>query len=221
MNDRTIYVFVRQDIPLAEQLVAVSHASYHLGAGEFFPDGDVPTLIVIGVPDAAAMSRVSAKLATVLAGQAMQSWTDPDLDHGCTAIALGPIISALRAILIARPDGPLSQYRLWNEKNNAAVAQSVERPAEHAGEVGGSIPPCGSIVEEQNTWVLNPRPVFTPNSGQVATVASMQPEFGQKRIPAKWLWRGGFLPPEQHWFWDIAYLLVGLAIGAATAHFIR
>lgn len=64
LNDKYIYVFVRQDLTIAQQLVHTNHAVYEMAKQHFqhVLEYPVPTLIVIGMPDEKAMSRVAQKL---------------------------------------------------------------------------------------------------------------------------------------------------------------
>lgn len=100
MDERYLYLFVRQDLPIAQQIVQANHATFaiaiHYGFG-------IPNIILIGVPDLAALHRVERKLK----GCAIPHfcWSEPDYDFGFTAIATAP--------LRAEERGPLLNYRLW------------------------------------------------------------------------------------------------------------
>lgn len=64
----------------------------------------VPNIVVIGVPDVAALNRVLVKLR---ANQIPHhSWHEPDFDFGFTAIATAPLDDSQRAVL--------ANYRLYS-----------------------------------------------------------------------------------------------------------
>jgi hypothetical protein len=103
-----VYVFVRQDLGLAHQLVQSNHATFHL-ARLTNPDPEIPNLIVIGVPNEATLGRVRAKLE--IAQLPHYVWTEPDEDMGVTAIATGPLDEQERVVL--------KNYRLWSHSRGA------------------------------------------------------------------------------------------------------
>lgn len=147
LDDRYIYVFVRQDVPIPQQLVNASHAAYHVAALCRLGEG-VPSLVAIGVPHAKAMSKVLAKLRD--SQLAHFAWTDPDFsDLGVTSVATSPLSDQQRAAL--------RNYRLYSlgaekpacgltadEGANAAVAQLREHSVSN-GEVAGANPASGSM----------------------------------------------------------------------------
>jgi hypothetical protein len=149
MDDHYIYVFVRQDLALADQLVHVAHAAFHLGL--YRQIEGIPSLVVIGVPHQKSMSKVLRKLSENALPH--YDWEDPDFKMGITAIAVGPLNPEQKSIL--------KEYRLWSYSPgagqpaclltqdggaNAALAQEKERPVFNR-EVGSSILPCGSRFE--------------------------------------------------------------------------
>ena len=145
-DDHFVYVFVRQDISLPEQLVHAAHAAYHMG--NLFHDELVgmPSLVMIGTPHPKAFDKVVRRLAENEIAHYV--WTDPDTDYGPTAIATVPLTSEQKQCL--------ANYRLWSHspvvakssagEAKAAVAQSTEHPT-FSREVGGSIPSSGSRFE--------------------------------------------------------------------------
>jgi hypothetical protein len=108
LDDRYIYVFVRQDIPLAEQIVSVGHAAFHLG--QVIPENGIPNLIVVGVPHAKALDKARAKM--LEANINFHFWEDPDTQHGVTAVASHP--------LTKNEKGVLANYRLWSNAPSAS-----------------------------------------------------------------------------------------------------
>ena len=132
MDERYVYVFVRQDLPIPLQLVHAGHAIYHITRC-VQPDEGTPFMVVIGCPDEAALTRVRAKLH----GKQIPHfcWADPDVNAAeFLACATAPLTDAQRV--------HLKNYRLY----------SIGRPSsekEHSTfsrEVAGSIPADGSKV---------------------------------------------------------------------------
>jgi hypothetical protein len=145
----TVYVFVRQDIPLAMQLVQSNHATFTMAA-KLKPEDGIPNLIVVGVPHVNALRKVLVKLeANAIPSEAFE---DSDFDFGMAAVATYP--------LDAEAKKPLACYRLWRHAPvvaqaiaafngegapvcNADVAQLREHPVSN-GEVAGENPAVSS-----------------------------------------------------------------------------
>lgn len=99
--DTYVYVFVRQDLPLSQQLVQSNHAVFSLAT--LTRQESVPNIIAIGVPDKPALERVLAKLK---ANQIPHyAWHEPDYDYGFTSIATVPLTVEQKQVL--------ENYRLW------------------------------------------------------------------------------------------------------------
>lgn len=112
------------------------------------PIEGIPNIVLIGVPDQAALQRVLTKLA---ANQIPHyAWSEPDYDFGLTAIATQPLYDADRKIL--------QNYRLWkfgrvegkpscsfngDPATSSGVAQKKERQT-FSLEVAGSTPAPGA-----------------------------------------------------------------------------
>jgi transcriptional regulator of nitric oxide reductase len=107
-------VFVRQDIPLAHQIVQSNHALLTVSAAVVI--NDIPNIILIGVPDLPALNRVKSKL--IANGIVHSEWVEPDMDMGFTAMATVP--------LTVEEKIPLAHYRLWQY---SPVAQRAEQLA--------------------------------------------------------------------------------------------
>lgn len=155
-DDLYIYVFVRQDLPIAEQLVHATHAAYHAG-NLCFPLEGIPNLVVIGLPHVGSLAKAVRKLKE--AGIEAYVWNDTDTNYGPTAIATQPLPRAAKDLL--------KQYRLYAPGGNTAAqavptsglnadGRSTGRTSsekEHSvsnGEVAGSIPACGSNSANYN-----------------------------------------------------------------------
>lgn len=80
----------------------------------YVPEQQIPNVILVGVPNSAALQRVLKKLETHQIKHYV--WEEPDFDFGMTAIATIPISGKERE--------PLANYRLYSP-----VAQlSEQRP---------------------------------------------------------------------------------------------
>jgi len=87
-----------------------------------YQDG-TPNIVLIGMPDLAALKRVLAKLR---ANNILHyPWTEPDFNFGLTAIATGPLYGEQREIL--------KNYRVYSP-----VAQNTERPILNGEYAGGT-----------------------------------------------------------------------------------
>ena len=100
---------MRQDIPLAQQVVQSNHATFEIARRLPHPlDLDItPSCIVIGVPDKQALSRVIEKLRTNDIHHHV--FHEPDFDMGLSAVATAPLEQSQRRML--------SNYRLWREES--------------------------------------------------------------------------------------------------------
>lgn len=96
LDDKVIYVFARQDLPVAKQLVHTNHAVFQMamnyGKGWLGSNEGIPSVIVIGVPNEKALHRVSHKLAFGDRVITACRWFDPMYpDLGLAAIATVPL----------------------------------------------------------------------------------------------------------------------------------
>ncbi len=112
-----MFVFIRTDLPVPQQLVQSNHATFKLT--QLYPCGEAtPNLVLIGVPDARALGRVSAKLKACQLPH--YEWHEPDwelygFDHPFTAIATAP--------LDEREKEALRNYRLYSVGGGAGQCQ--------------------------------------------------------------------------------------------------
>lgn len=148
IDDRFVYVFIRQDIALADQLVQAMHAVFNMVACR--REYGEPNIVLIGIPNEKSLNRVLLKL------QQCQlphfAWREPDLAIGFTAIATSPLDSQQKQ--------SLCNYRLWRHSPGAVetspcsftrdggakadVAQLREHSVSNGGVVGAN-PAVGSI----------------------------------------------------------------------------
>lgn len=99
-----VYVLVRKDLPLHQQLVQASHAAFEAGLRWHSADDEVASLIVLEVPHKAALLRAARKLEAK--GVDHHVFFEPDFDMGESALATRPLVGEARR--------PLSGYPLWN-----------------------------------------------------------------------------------------------------------
>lgn len=92
------YLFVRQDISLRQQNVQSNHASFILGRALGNTVG-TPNLVLIGVPDAAALRAVM----TICDANDIEyvHYEEPDFDMGLSAVATVPLGPAQRPLFSA------------------------------------------------------------------------------------------------------------------------
>jgi hypothetical protein len=98
---------VRQDIPVAQQLVQSNHATFEMASRLDQSHEQPPYCVVIGVPDKTALFRVIAKLKT--SDICHRHFYEPDGNMGLSAVATAPLLPGQRRAL--------SNYRLWGEAN--------------------------------------------------------------------------------------------------------
>ena len=100
-----VYVFIRTDLPIQQQIVQSNHAA--LEAGIFLGDKtqDEPSsLIVIAVKNKAKLEKVLLDLTQK--GIKHIPFYEPDWDYGLTAIGTEPLTQDLRVLL--------KRYQLWH-----------------------------------------------------------------------------------------------------------
>lgn len=96
LDDKVIYVFARQDLPVAKQIVHTNHAVFQM-ALEVEEQG-IPSVIVIGMPDEPALHRVVNSLAAK--NVEVRPWVDPNYPElGITAVCTMPVTQEERATL--------------------------------------------------------------------------------------------------------------------------
>lgn len=111
-----VYVFVRQDLPLPQQLVQSNHVTLSM-ASHYGVEG-IPNIVMIGVPDVAALKEAGSLLSA--AAIPHWEWTEPDFDYGFTAICAAPISGGLRRVL--------AHYRLWEPASCVISSMAEQRP---------------------------------------------------------------------------------------------
>ncbi|HWF05572.1 MAG TPA: hypothetical protein VHA06_17935 [Candidatus Angelobacter sp.] len=123
MEDSTIYVFVRGDLPEEDQLVQAAHAVFNMSRFAGIPKGNFagePRIIVLdGGKSEKAFQKTYRKLcAGMLPARLFAEYKDPDmLEWGVTAIATLP--------LTKEQSLPLAHYRLRHYSPPAASSAEV------------------------------------------------------------------------------------------------
>lgn len=101
-----IYLFIRTDIPIAQQIVQSSHVAWQSGQ-ENHNFKDTPSLILIGVSSAVELSEIGGYLNDNKI--AFTTFYEPDYNMGNSAICTDPICRhSTRALL--------KDYKLWVPK---------------------------------------------------------------------------------------------------------
>lgn len=110
-----VFIFVRYDLPLPQQLVQTNHATMKMAS--LYGIEGTPNIALIGVSDIVELRNVSRLLSDLEVPH--HDWYEPDFDLGFTAIATAPISGAQRTAL--------SHYDTW--KRSRAVS-SIGRAAD-------------------------------------------------------------------------------------------
>lgn len=152
LDDCTIYVFVRGDLPEEQQLVQVSHAVFNMARTKGWPSGEPRIVALDGGSSEKAFNRTLRKLIGTVYPDYV-AYTDPDTPElGVTAIATIPLTKDQSL--------PLANYRLRRYSPPAEASAVVGskpsgEPSSHSsekehsvfnGEVAGSIPAVSSSL---------------------------------------------------------------------------
>lgn len=126
---------MRQDISLAQQIVQSNHATFEVARRLPTDYSEVPHMVLIGVPDKAALFRVVEKLNKNDIGH--QVFYEPDDNMGLSAVATVPLEQSQRRCL--------SNYAIW--RDTTKDKQQREMLAERLA--GRAVPPdawldCGT-----------------------------------------------------------------------------
>jgi len=100
--DKTyVYVFVRKDLPLTDQVVQAAHAALEAGIVFGAVSKEPSSLIMLTVPDAESLHR--AKAHCEYCGIRSEMFFEPDWNYGHTAFATEPLIQSERHFLKGFP----------------------------------------------------------------------------------------------------------------------
>lgn len=129
MTDGYIYVFIRQDLALADQLGAHGHAIERLITLSR-PNLGLPAIITIGIPHAKSMDKVEGKVRAN--NLPYFAWIDPDFKElGVTSIATYCETEAERNVL--------RNYRLYDPRANGERTPVLHAAAALDGERGATL----------------------------------------------------------------------------------
>lgn len=100
---RTIYVLVRADIPLAQQVVQAAHATAEAGRHFYRSPAEhgIASLIVLSVPDRAAL--LAAQVRLTAKGISSTLFFEPDFGIGESALGTEPLLDEQRKHLMGWP----------------------------------------------------------------------------------------------------------------------
>jgi hypothetical protein len=100
--DKTyVYVFVRKDLPLTDQMVQASHAALEAGIAFGAKSKEPSSLIMLAVKD--KESLIEAEEHCLHAGIDTEMFFEPDWNYGFTAFATEPITQDKRHLLKGFP----------------------------------------------------------------------------------------------------------------------
>lgn len=116
-----IYVLVRQDIPLEQQMVQACHAAAEAGFA-FAAPAETSSLIVCTVPDRAALE--SAKERMTRYGIQAQMFYEPSWSMGHSALASEPITSRKKRFA-------MNKYPLFKASDSNHQVETTSEAKEH------------------------------------------------------------------------------------------
>ncbi len=97
---------VRQDLPVAQQIVQAAHAAYEAGSRFGDPEAPPPNLVLIGVSDEPRLIDEYTRL--MAASIPLTLFTEPDLGDAATALSTGPITGDQRRLF--------KRHTLWQSR---------------------------------------------------------------------------------------------------------
>ena len=86
-----MYVFIRQDLPIEQQIVQASHASHEAGREFKYPADQISNLILLNVKSEEHLKEIANDLDELRIQYKM--FFEPDYNRGYTSIATAPISS--------------------------------------------------------------------------------------------------------------------------------
>jgi hypothetical protein len=115
-----VYVLVRTDITVEQQVVQASHAAFEAGMRWHAPGAEVASLIVLGVPHKESLTRAARKLAGL--GVDHHVFFEPDFGMGESALGTRPLVGAERAALAG--------YPLWKHRPPLQLPAPAAAPSD-------------------------------------------------------------------------------------------
>jgi len=110
-----VYVLVRTDLSLKQQVVQSNHASLHAGYAFNAPD-EIPSIVVCAVPDRAALEEAATRLSRY--GIDHELFSEPDWYMGNSALATRPVHMKKERYVF-------SKYPLWGTDVEPADTPAV------------------------------------------------------------------------------------------------
>lgn len=135
-TDRHLYVFVRQDLTLTQQIVQSNHASLSI-ASRHHIEG-IPNIVIIGVPDRAGLAEAIRRM--IQWGLGYYAWFEPDFDLGLTAVATVPLDRDQRKLF--------SNYALWRPVSPTSRASSVLERSSLEERSGVQLPGAAPVLQQ-------------------------------------------------------------------------
>ena len=111
----TIYVLVRTDISLAQQIVQAAHATAEAARSLYRSEHGIASLVLLAVLDKASLHQ--AQLQLQHKGIACELFHEPDFGMGDSALATQPVPDAMRKHFRSWP--------LWTAPQPASVLQEA------------------------------------------------------------------------------------------------
>lgn len=116
------YVFVRQDLPIAQQIVQSNHAT--LSMASLYDFEGTPNIVVIGVEDKEELMSVARLCSDWAIPHYL--WTEPDFDFGETAITTAAISGHQREAF--------TKFSTWKQAIHASPSGlAADSNSAHAG----------------------------------------------------------------------------------------
>lgn len=84
-----VYVFIRKDISLAQQLVQVGHAALEAGFAFEAPKTEIASVVMLEVPNREALQEAASRLERY--GIEHKMFFEPDFEMGHSALATRPV----------------------------------------------------------------------------------------------------------------------------------
>lgn len=152
IDERTIYIFVRNELPVEQQIVQANHAVFHM-AGVYFRNFGcsaigIPRVIVLQALSEKSLNKAIGKLRD--AGIPNLQFIDPDNPQfGTSAVATEP--------LTQENSLPLANYKLWRYSPpsvaSAEVALNGQRGASFVSTSQSARTMC--TAEATGMWPFN------------------------------------------------------------------
>lgn len=99
MDTKYFYIFVRQDVPLEQQIIHTNHATLEMSA--MYDKDEIPYIVLIGVPGESELQDVIKLLEDSAIKHAI--FTDNDFDFKVAAVVTVPLEDDQRQILRSYP----------------------------------------------------------------------------------------------------------------------